>query len=82
VVPPNGKDVIKVIMLSEPFDLNPVIKTRGVSNIVNNSTKNPLEILLGNTFIEQPISNGKELKINVADISSMTSMILQIEELQ
>lgn len=82
VVPPYGKDVIKVIMLSEPLDLNPVIKTRGVSNIINNSTKNPLEILLGNTFIEQPISNGKELKINVADISSMTSMILQIEELQ
>jgi hypothetical protein len=82
VLPPYGKDVIKVIMLSNPLDLNPVIKTRGISNILSESTKNPVEILLGNTFIEQPISNGKELKINVSDISSITSMILDISEIQ
>ncbi len=82
VLPPYGKDVIKVIMLSAPLDLRPVITTRGVSNILDAKVKNPLEILLGNTFIEYPVISGGDMKINVSDIGSMTSIILKIEEIQ
>jgi hypothetical protein len=80
VSPPYGKEFIKVIMMANPLDLRPVIATRGVSNLLKEGVKNPFEILLGNTFIEHPVTAGEQLKINVSEISNMTGVVLEIRE--